>query len=65
MMSGESTEILPNYFTQAKIKTNSTQLARTTACQILTNCSNSFTQQSLVYESQRKIFASQRAKFGL
>jgi len=35
MMSGESTEILSNYFTQAKIKTNTTNLARTTACQVL------------------------------
>ena len=55
-MSGESTEILSNYSTQAKIKTNSTQLARTTACQVLTNRSNKFTQQSLAYESQRKCF---------
>jgi len=52
-MSGESTEILSHYFTQAKIIANSTQFAQTTACQVLTNCSNNFTQQSLVYESQR------------
>jgi len=64
MMSGESTEIL-NYFTQAKIKTNGTQFARTSACQVLTKYSNNFTQRSLVYESQRKFFTSQRAKSGL
>jgi len=67
-MSGESTEILSNYFTQAshaKIKTNTTQFARTTACQVLTNCSNNFTQQSLVYGSQRKFFTSQTAESGL
>jgi len=64
-MSGESTEILSNYFTHAKIKTNSTQFAPTTACQVLTNCSDSFTQQSLVYESQRKIFTSQRDESGV
>jgi len=61
IMSSESTEILSNYFTHAKIKTNSTQFARTTACQILTNFSNNFTQQWLVYELQRKFFISQRA----
>ena len=61
MMSSESTEILSNYFTHAKIETNSTQFARKTACQILTNFSNNFTQQNLVYESQRKSLTSQRA----
>jgi len=40
-MTGESTEILSNYFTQAKIKTTCTQFARTTACQVLTIFSNS------------------------
>ena len=56
-MSCESTEILSNYFTQGKIKTNSrpTQFAQTTTCRALMNCSNNFTLQSLVYELQRKI----------
>jgi len=45
MMSSESTEVLSYYTTQDKIKTNSTQFARTAACQVLTNCSNNFTHQ--------------------
>jgi len=33
MVTGESTEILSNYTSQAKIKSNSSQFAWTTACQ--------------------------------
>jgi len=46
-MTSESTEILSNYTSQPKIKSNSSQFAWTTACQVLTNCSNKFTQQNL------------------
>jgi len=49
MMSGESTQILSNYTTQTKIKTNSTPFARTTDRQVLTICSNKFIQQSLCH----------------
>jgi len=64
MMTGESTEILSNYTSQAKLISNSSQYAWTTACQVLTNCSNNLTQQSLCKPRiwiTKKNFTSQRA----
>jgi len=63
-MSGESSEILSKYTSQAKIKSNSSQCAWTTACQVVTNCSNNFTQQSHCKPRiwiTKKNFTSQRA----
>jgi len=66
MFSGESAEMLSNYTTQAKIKlvVVTTQLVRTTACQVLRivrTISHSKASARLAYQSQRTLFTSQRA----
>jgi len=60
--------LLTNYTSQAKIKSNSSQFAWRTACQVLTNFSCNFTQQSLCKPRiwiTKKNFTPQRALSGL
>jgi len=67
-MSGESTEIFHNYTIQAKIKANSTQFARTTACQFLTEYLNNCTQQRLckhcIWITKKKIYQHKELNLG-